>query len=103
VSIVANLADKGPCVSRGTKEKMASYVVLGLASLHGVRAWGVLGHATVAYVAQNFVTAEVATWAKGVLGDTSTSYLANIASWADTYRATTAGAWSGESLQVRTV
>ncbi|KAJ7321993.1 S1/P1 nuclease-domain-containing protein [Mycena albidolilacea] len=73
---------------------MASYIVLGLASLHGVRAWGVLGHATVAYVAQNFVTAEVATWAKGVLGDTSTSYLANIASWADTYRATTAGAWS---------
>jgi hypothetical protein len=29
-----------------------------------------------------------------VLGDTSTSYLANIASWADTYRSTTAGKWS---------
>lgn len=29
-----------------------------------------------------------------MLGDTSTSYLANIASWADTYRTTTAGKWS---------
>lgn len=28
------------------------------------------------------------------MDDTSTSYLANIASWADDYRATTAGAWS---------
>lgn len=32
--------------------------------------------------------------AKGVLGDTSDSYLANIASWADDYRATAAGKWS---------
>lgn len=32
--------------------------------------------------------------AQGVLGDTSTSYLASIASWADSYRATTAGKWS---------
>ncbi|KAF7331284.1 Nuclease PA3 [Mycena kentingensis (nom. inval.)] len=56
--------------------------------------WGVLGHATVAYVAQHFLDAEVATWAKGVLGDTSANYLASIASFADTYRATSAGAWS---------
>ncbi|KAJ7216179.1 nuclease s1 [Mycena haematopus] len=73
---------------------MASYALLGLATLQGVRAWGVLGHATVAYIAQNYVTSEVETWAKGVLGDTSTSYLANIASWADDYRETTAGAFS---------
>ncbi|KAJ7465154.1 putative nuclease PA3 [Mycena latifolia] len=73
---------------------MTSYVLLGLATLQGVRAWGALGHATVAYVAQNYVSAETASWAQGVLADTSTSYLANIASWADTYRATTAGAWS---------
>ncbi|ERS97607.1 nuclease S1 [Sporothrix schenckii 1099-18] len=69
-------------------------VLAGLASLQGAHAWGSLGHATVAYVAQNFVTSEVKTWAQGVLGDTSTSYLANVASWADTYRATTAGKWS---------
>ncbi|KAJ7906810.1 phospholipase C/P1 nuclease domain-containing protein [Mycena leptocephala] len=60
----------------------------------GARAWGTLGHATVAYVAQNYLTPTAAAWAKTVLNDTSTSYLANIASWADTYRATTAGAWS---------
>ncbi|KAJ6559291.1 S1/P1 nuclease-domain-containing protein [Mycena sp. CBHHK59/15] len=72
----------------------SSYLVLGLATLHGVSAWGVLGHATVAYIAQNYLTAPAASWAKSVLADTSTSYLANIASWADTYRATTAGAWS---------
>ncbi|KAH8895960.1 S1/P1 nuclease [Thozetella sp. PMI_491] len=69
-------------------------LVLGLASLQGAHAWGVLGHATVAYIAQNFVTSDVKTWAQGILADTSTSYLANVASWADTYRATTAGAWS---------
>ncbi|KAJ7681564.1 nuclease PA3 [Mycena rosella] len=73
---------------------MTSYVILGLATLHGVHAWGVLGHATVAYVAQNYLSAATASWAQGVLADTSTSYLANIASWADTYRSTTAGAWS---------
>jgi len=73
---------------------MISYVLLGLATIQGARAWGVLGHATVAYIAQNYVSDATATWAKGVLADTSTSYLANIASWADDYRATTAGAWS---------
>jgi hypothetical protein len=73
-----------------------SYVLLTLLTLQGARAWGTLGHATVAYVAQNYLTPTTAPWAKTVLNDTSTSYLANIASWADTYRATTAGAWSGE-------
>ncbi|KAJ7506518.1 S1/P1 nuclease-domain-containing protein [Mycena galericulata] len=73
---------------------MSSYLLIGLAALQGVRAWGVLGHATVAYIAQNYLTDETASWAQGILGDTSTSYLANIASWADDYRETTAGAWS---------
>ncbi|KAJ7820133.1 hypothetical protein B0H13DRAFT_2682373 [Mycena leptocephala] len=43
----------------------------------GARAWGTLGHATVAYVAQNYLTPTAAAWAKTVLNDTSTSYLAN--------------------------
>ncbi|KAF3771398.1 putative nuclease S1 precursor [Cryphonectria parasitica EP155] len=73
---------------------MASYLLLTVATLQGVRAWGTLGHATIAYIAQNYVTDEVASWAQGILDDDSDSYLANIASWADTYRATTAGAWS---------
>lgn len=70
------------------------FLVLSLAALPSAHAWGVLGHATVAYIAQNYLNSATASWAQGVLGDTSTSYLANVASWADTYRATTAGAWS---------
>ncbi|KAH6660318.1 putative nuclease PA3 [Truncatella angustata] len=69
-------------------------LILGLTILRTVAAWGTLGHATVAYIAQNYLDETVATWAQGVLADTSDSYLANIASWADTYRATTAGKWS---------
>ncbi|KAF7303550.1 putative nuclease S1 precursor [Mycena indigotica] len=68
--------------------------VVWLGAARGVRGWGTLGHATVAYVAQNFVEPEVAAWAQGVLNDTSSSYFANIASWADTFRATAAGKWS---------
>ncbi|ETS76256.1 Nuclease PA3 [Pestalotiopsis fici W106-1] len=75
---------------------MLSIKTLALASatLPAARAWGTLGHATVAYIAQNYVDDTVASWAQGLLGDTSDSYLANIASWADEYRATTAGKWS---------
>jgi len=69
-------------------------LLLTLGALEGVRAWGVLGHATVAYVAQNFVTVSTKTWAQGILGNTSADYLAGIASWADDYRETTAGKWS---------
>lgn len=41
---------------------MVSSLLLIVATLHGVRAWGSLGHATVAYIAQNYVTDDVATW-----------------------------------------
>ncbi|KAK5800846.1 hypothetical protein VI817_003058 [Penicillium citrinum] len=57
-------------------------------------AWGALGHATVAYVAQHYVSPEAASWAQGILGSSSSSYLASIASWADEYRLTSAGKWS---------
>lgn len=67
---------------------------LGLATAQGAQAWGVLGHATVAYIAQNYVNSATETWAKGLLGDNTDAYLANIASWADDYRSTTAGKWS---------
>ncbi|KAJ9195947.1 hypothetical protein DTO166G4_6286 [Paecilomyces variotii] len=73
---------------------MISYILLGLAATQGTHAWGVLGHATVAYIAQNYVNSEVASWAQGVLSNTNDSYLADIASWADEYRLTSAGAWS---------
>ncbi|KAJ5145687.1 uncharacterized protein N7515_000251 [Penicillium bovifimosum] len=68
--------------------------LVALGAAHGANAWGELGHAAVAYVAQKYVTPEAASWAKEVLGDTSSSYLANIASWADKYRLTDEGSWS---------
>lgn len=70
------------------------HLFLGLATLRCVAAWGTLGHATVAYVAQDYLDDAVASWAKGLLGDSSGSYLANIASWADEYRSTDGGEWS---------
>ncbi|TQS33460.1 hypothetical protein Golomagni_06195, partial [Golovinomyces magnicellulatus] len=73
---------------------LSKSALVSLAALQGAHAWGKLGHATVAYVAQNYVTSETAQWAQGLLGDTSDSYLASIASWADDYRTTTAGKWS---------
>lgn len=37
-----------------------AFVTFGL--LNGVNAWGALGHATVAYVAQHYLSADTATW-----------------------------------------
>lgn len=65
-----------------------------LSALPSAYAWGALGHETVAYVASNFVTAETVTFAQKILGDTSSAYLANVATWADTYRYTSAGKFS---------
>ena len=65
-----------------------------LGTLPSVLAWGDLGHETVAYIATNFVTADTKTFCQNILGDTSTSYLANVATWADSYRYTDAGAYS---------
>jgi len=63
-------------------------------SLPTALGWGSLGHQTVAYIAQNFVTAETEKFFQGILDDTSTSYLANAATWADDYRYTDAGSFS---------
>ncbi|KAJ5204102.1 uncharacterized protein N7498_004981 [Penicillium cinerascens] len=73
---------------------LSKVALVAFGAINGANAWGVLGHATVAYVAQNYASSDTASWAQGVLGDTSSSYLANIASWADQYRLTKAGKWS---------
>jgi hypothetical protein len=67
--------------------------VLG-AALPVANAWGTLGHETVAFIAQDRMAPHTISWAQGILGDTSTSYLAGIAAWADTYRYTAAGTFS---------
>ncbi|OHE95157.1 S1/P1 Nuclease [Colletotrichum orchidophilum] len=57
-------------------------------------AWGSMGHATIAYIATNFVAPETKSYMQQLLGDTTDDYLASVASWADSYRYTTEGAFS---------
>jgi hypothetical protein len=64
------------------------------AQLPSSYAWGNVGHETIAYIAQSFVASSTKSFCQGILGDTSTSYLANVATWADSYRYTSAGRWS---------
>lgn len=72
----------------------SSVAILGFAAVQGAHAWGSLGHETVAYVASHYVKTATKNWAQNILGDTSTDYLANVATWADSYRYTTAGKFS---------
>ena len=60
----------------------------------GTFAWGSEGHETIAYIASNFVSATVKTKTQQLLNDTSADWLANVATWADSYRYTSAGRWS---------
>ncbi|KAL4861554.1 nuclease S1 [Aspergillus spectabilis] len=64
------------------------------AGLPKALAWGTMGHETIAYIAQNFVASSTATYCKDILGSTSSSYLASVAAWADSYRYTAAGEFS---------
>jgi hypothetical protein len=73
---------------------MFSTALITVAAIQGVRAWGDLGHETVAYIAQHYVKDSTASWAQGILDDTSDSYLANVATWADHYRSTHEGKFS---------
>ncbi|KAF2277002.1 uncharacterized protein EI97DRAFT_457740 [Westerdykella ornata] len=59
-----------------------------------VSAWGNLGHTTVALIAQNFVSPRTTQFAQQLLNDSSSTYLGNIATWADSYRSTPEGAFS---------
>jgi hypothetical protein len=66
-----------------------------LVALPSVNAWGSLGHTTVAYIAQNFVCDKTAKFAQQLLNDSSSAYLANVATWADSYRNEPGGGFSG--------
>jgi hypothetical protein len=59
-----------------------------------VSAWGELGHETIALIAQNFVSTTTVTFCQKILANTSSTYLADVASWADSYRYTAAGKFS---------
>lgn len=69
-------------------------LLLLLQLLPTAHAWGTLGHETVALIAQNFVTSPTRKFCQSTLNDTSSSYLANVATWADSYRHTAAGEFS---------
>lgn len=72
---------------------MASLAML-LAAVPHASAWGSLGHTTVAYLAQNFVGDKAAKFAQSLLNDTSSAYMANVATWADSYRSEPGGQFS---------
>ncbi|KAK1780042.1 S1/P1 nuclease [Copromyces sp. CBS 386.78] len=65
-----------------------------LAQAATVSAWGKLGHATVASVAQQYLTPNTVEQVQAMLGDNSTTYMGNIASWADSFRSESGNGWS---------
>ncbi|KAI0447573.1 nuclease S1 precursor [Xylaria telfairii] len=74
--------------------RLLTPLLLVSATLRGAFAWGAMGHETVAYIASNFVASGTKSYFQSLLGDTSADYLASVASWADSYRYTTAGSFS---------
>lgn len=72
----------------------SSAALIALLAVPSVHCWGSLGHQTIAYIATNFVSQQTQHWAQAILNDTSTSYLANVATWADSYRYTAEGSFS---------
>ncbi|KAK1996446.1 S1/P1 nuclease [Colletotrichum falcatum] len=74
--------------------RLIPLAILASAALPGALAWGAMGHATIAYVATNFVAPETKAYMQQLLGDATDDYLAGVASWADSYRYTAEGAFS---------
>ncbi|KAK5167534.1 uncharacterized protein LTR77_007233 [Saxophila tyrrhenica] len=71
---------------------MHPLILLPLAALPSTTyAWGSLGHKTVAFIAQNLIANTTVHWAQDILGNSNTTYLASIATWADSYRYTDEG------------
>lgn len=62
-----------------------------LTSLPASDAWGSLGHEAVAYVASNFVATDTKSYFQAILRNETDSYLAGVATWADSFRYTAAG------------
>ena len=63
-----------------------------LACTPSVIAWGASGHATVALIADNYLTPAAKTWVSRILG--SGVSMASVASEPDSYRYTSAGSFS---------
>lgn len=57
-------------------------------------AWGSLGHETIAWIAQSYVDSTTKSTVQSILASTQPDYMANVSTWADTYRYTSGGRWS---------
>src|SRR2546429_577988 len=57
-------------------------------------AWGALAHETIAFLATPHLLPATLLFTTSLLGDTSPTHLATVATWADMYRATAAGHFS---------
>ena len=71
-----------------------SILALTCTLLHQVHSWGTLGHTSVAYIASNFVSPDTKIYFQALLKNNTDSYLANVATWADSFRYTAAGKFS---------
>ncbi|KAG8529470.1 uncharacterized protein KY384_006107 [Bacidia gigantensis] len=68
-----------------------SAAALSLLAIPVAHGWGTLGHATVGAIADHYLTAQAKSWVSTKLDGAT---MASVASWADTYRYTTAGRFS---------
>ncbi|KIW95063.1 uncharacterized protein Z519_03644 [Cladophialophora bantiana CBS 173.52] len=57
-------------------------------------AWGTLGHKTIAWIAQSYVSTTTKSSVQSILDSTASDYMANVSTWADSYRYTSEGGWS---------
>jgi len=57
-------------------------------------AWGELGHETIAWIAQSYVSSTTKEAIESILDSSRSDYMANVSTWADSYRYTDAGRWS---------
>ena len=72
---------------------MKSVTAFALAfAVSGAQAWGTLGHATIAAIADNYLTEDAKGWVSDILGGGVT--MPAVASWADNFRYTAAGRFS---------
>lgn len=69
-------------------------ILLSYSSSHVVCAWGVLGHKTIAWVAQSYLLPATETAIQDALDSKQRDFMANVSTWADSYRYTEAGAFS---------
>lgn len=64
------------------------------AALPSALGWGYMGHEAVAFVATDFVSNATRSYFQDLLEDTSDSYLATVAAWADEWKKTEEGEFS---------